>query len=189
MKKLYYFLFILVVATACGRDGDPGPRGIEGPQGPPGQDGADGETAYFFEYDFVFNPENDYYEKILYPEDFPIYPEDMVLVYLLWDNTEELGDIWRLMPQSIMMEFGLLQYNYDFTQNFVSIFLDADFALENLGPLYTEGWVRIVIIPAQEISNGRQLNTVDYNDYNAVKEAYNLPDIPLPEGYKPGKRF
>lgn len=188
MKKLYYLLFILIVASGCSRDGAPGPQGVPGIQGPQGQDGLNG-SAYHFEYDFNFNPENDYYEEIEYPQDFQIYPDDMVLVYLLWDNTEELGDIWRLMPQSILMDDGLLQYNYDFTQSFLSIFLDADFLLEYLGPIYTQGWVRIVIIPTQEISNGKQLETIDYSDYNAVKEAYNLPDISLPEGYKVPKRF
>lgn len=189
MKKLYYFLFILIVSTACSRDGDPGPQGIPGPPGLDGLDGLDGETAYVFEYEFSFNPDNGYTEIIAYPNGFTLYPEEVVLVYLLWENNEEVGDIWRLMPQSSMMQFGWLQYNYDFTRKDVSIFLEADFPLENLGPIYTEGWVRVVVIPAQDISNAKQLNTVDYNDYDAVKETYNLPDLPLPEENKPGKRF
>lgn len=188
MKKLYYvYLLIIILGTACSRDGAPGPQGPPGPQGNDGLDGIDGESAFLFEYNFFFNSENDYYESILYPDGFPVYPEDMVLVYLLWESTEELGDVWRLMPQTLMMEFGMLQYNYDFTQNYISIFLDADFQLEKLGPLYTKGWVRIVVVPGQFINGGRQLQP-DFSDYSAVKEAYGLPDLPSPEAHKPLNR-
>lgn len=182
MKKLHY-VFLLIVffaASSCSRDGEPGPQGIPGPPGPPGYDG---ESASLFEYDFNFNQGNDWYERIFYPEDFPVDPEDMVLVYLLWESTEEYGDVWRLMPQTIMMEFGMLQYNFDFSQNDISLFLDADFSLDKLGPLYTEGWMRIVVVPGQEI-NSRHLQP-DFSDYAAVKDAYGLPDLPSPRTDRP----
>ncbi len=182
MKKLHYIymLVILFGASSCARDGAPGPQGVPGQQGPPGYDG---ESAYVFEYDFAFNQGNDWLEGILYPEGFTVYPEDMILVYLLWESTDQYGDVWRLMPQTLMMEFGLLQYNYDFTQDDISIFLDADFSLDKLGPLYTEGWVRIVVVPGQTI-NGRQL-APDFTDYSAVKEAYGLPNLPSPLANQP----
>ena len=182
MKKLHYIYLLMVffAASSCGRDGAPGPQGLPGLPGPPGYDG---ESAFLFEYDFDFNQANDWYERIFYPEDFPVYPEDMVLVYLLWESTEEYGDVWRLMPQTIMMEFGILQYNFDFSQNDISLFLDADFPLDKLGPLYTQGWMRIVVVPGQEINSRHALP--DLSDYDAVKEAYGLPNLPSPHTRQP----
>lgn len=189
MKKLFYLFFILFVTSACSRDGAPGPQGPSGQDGFDGLDGLNGEPAQVFEYEFDFNSGNDYTEFIGYPEGATFTEGEMVLVYLLWESSEEFGDVWRLMPQAQIMEFGWVQYNYDFTQNDISIFLEADFPLANLGPVYTEGLVRVVVIPGKFVGNGRLQSDIDYTDYNAVKEAFNIPDRPLPEGYKAPQRF
>ena len=152
--------------------------------------GFDGEESYVFEYEFDFLSEDGYSFYHTFPDGFEALPSDVVLVYLLWGSDDSGNDIWRLLPQSQMMEFGWLQYNYDFTQNDFSIFMEADFPLGNLGPNFTNDWVaRVVVVPGQFLSGGRLKSTVDYSDYNAVKEAFDLPDKPLPEGYTIQKRF
>ena len=43
------------------------------------------------------------------------------------------------------------------------------------GLALTASAVRVVLIPANVLTNGRQA-AIDFNNYNAVKKAYNLPD-------------
>lgn len=178
MKSIYVWLCLFVFIGACrGPEGLPGPRG---PKGDKGDDGYDGESAYVFEFDFDFTPANDHSFLFEFPTDFDIYDSDMMLAYLLWGYDDYGDPIWRLLPQATIMEFGWLQYNYDFTQYDISIFMDADFPLTSLGPDYTHDWTaRVVVIPAIKVSNTRML--MDFSDYNTVKEAYGLPDVPAPE--------
>ncbi|HAI44493.1 MAG TPA: hypothetical protein DCM40_43530, partial [Maribacter sp.] len=83
-----------------------------------------------------------------------VFETDVVLVYMLWDVTEDSNgesvDIWRLMPQTRILDQGLLQYNYDYTFFDVSIFLESDFDLSTLQPGDTDDQVfRIAILPAE----------------------------------------
>lgn len=190
MKNIYWWLFILSIGFSCrGPEGLPGPQGLQGPQGPKGQDGYDG-SAYLFEFNFDFISNYEYSEIFEFPRDFKTYPTDIVLVYLFWEADDQGNDIWRLLPQSEIMEFGWLQYNYDYTQNDVQIFMEADFSLNKLGPIYTDDqWARIVVIPGQAMNFRQSSSTVDLSDYNAVKVAYGLPDLSLPEGAKARNRF
>ena len=92
-----------------------------------------------------------------------------MLVYLLWEVDEDNREIWRLLPQGVFTPDGLLQYNFDHTQFDASVFLEAEFNLNLLGPSYLENWIaRVVVVPANTI--GR----IDYNDYDAVKAQYDL---------------
>lgn len=180
MKNIYLWLCLLAFAGACrGPEGLPGPQG---PRGPQGQDGYDGELAHLFEFNFDLIDTYNYIDLFEFPNDFKTYSDDVVLVYLYWGEDDRGYDIWRPLPQSIYMEFGWLQYNYDHTMGDVQIFLDADFSLNKLGPAYTRGLVRIVVIAGLDwLNNGRVANPVDFSDYNAVKEAYGLPELPSPE--------
>lgn len=183
MKNIYLWLCLLAFAGACrGPEGLPGPQGPRGPQGQDGYDGLDGGTAYLFEFNFDLSSIYDYTDFFVFPNDFPTYPDDVILVYRLWGEDDKGNDVWRLLPQSTIMEFGWMQYNYDHTKDDVQIFLEADFPLSKLGPDYTLGWVRIVVIAGLDwLNNGRVANPVDFSDYNAVKEAYGLPELPSPE--------
>lgn len=193
MKKLYFWLSLLIFAVAC--RGPEGPGGLPGPQGPkgePGLDGYNGEEAYVFQYyDQDFTEEHDYSVLLPFPEGFQAHPYDVVLVYLHWGYDDYDNEIWRLLPQSQIMAFGWLQYNYDFTQFDASIFMEADFPLSQLGPDFTDEWLaRVVVVPSQLFEGGRIAESkVDFYDYKAVKEAYGLPDLKLPEGYEPKERF
>jgi hypothetical protein len=156
--KFFTLLFALAITlTAC-----------DGPQGPPGFDGVPiVATSFETTVDF-FAP--DYEVLVDYPATVTVFPNDMTLVYLLWDevpgNNGGTVDVWRLLPQVIYSDFGEFQYNYDATNGDARIFIDAP-ASTNLNLLSTADIAaqtfRIVILPVD-----LQSTTTDYSDYNAV---------------------
>lgn len=161
MKKI--ILLLAVVLTA-------GLQSCMGPEGIPGQDGQNGYSAEaeVFEVTTTFSAANNF--SRLVPLTPAILSSDMVLVYRLY-GTDGGDDVWRLIPQTVYLAQGEFDYNYDFTKNDISIFLDSDFDMNTL----TAEWVqnqtfRIVIIPGY-FSKGQ---AVDMNDYDAVIKAYHI---------------
>ncbi len=178
MKKLTLLLMFVgagffLQSCIIENDGPPGPRGADGRDG---VDGMDGEEAYVFEYQFDFEP--DEYSKILFlPDDFTMLETDMALVYFLWSVENDGTEIWRQLPQTLITSEGLLQYNFDFTRYDVSVWMDADFPLSFLTSEYLDNWIaRVVVVPAQY---GRGESPVDYSNYEAVKQHFNLKDLEL----------
>jgi hypothetical protein len=144
-------------------------QGCEGPTGPPGPPGS-GLEAEVFEVTSSFGPNNNYSNLItLNP---PILNSDVVLVYLLWD-VDNGTPIWRQMPQTVQLDEGDLQYNFDFTPFDVNLFLSsADFPLTILGPQWTQNQTfRIVLVPGY-FGSAR----VDFSDYNAVMDMLDLKE-------------
>lgn len=140
-----------ILLTAC--VGDPGP---------PGFDGQDGKVADVISVRNVnFNSPN--FDVIVNFDQ--IYSDEVLLVYRLWDN-----NTWRLLPQTIIFDDGSdLVYNYDFTQNDVSIFLESTSDLNTLGNEHTQNQTfRVVIIPAEDIVG------VDVSNINNVIETFNI---------------
>ncbi|MGA9240149.1 collagen-like protein, partial [Robiginitalea sp.] len=148
LGRFFTVLIALISLSAC--------EGPTGPPGHPGFDGLDGQDGLIGTvYDIVgdFNPSNDYTLFSVFSEDVPgleVFETDVVLVYILWDQIDDPTgpiDIWRLLPQTRLLQQGILQYNYDFTFEDVSIFLESDFNLDSLGPAYTNDQVfRIAIL-------------------------------------------
>ena len=144
-------------------------QGCEGPMGPPGPPGPMFE-AEVFEVTRSFGPNNNFSSLItLNP---PILDSDIVLVYLLWD-VDNGTPIWRQMPQTVQLDEGDLQYNFDFTRFDVNLFLSsADFPLTILGPQWTQNQTfRIVLIPGY-FGSAR----IDFSDYNAVMNMLELSE-------------
>ncbi|MCV9385857.1 hypothetical protein [Reichenbachiella ulvae] len=154
-------------------------QGPPGPTGRPGQDGLDGvngEEGYTFEYILDFEGP-DYAALLDLPVDFVMYDSDVMLVYLLWEVEQDGTEIWRALPQTLYFQDGMLSYNYDFTKYNASIFLDGTVALNTLHSDWTHDWIaRVVVVPAQFV-NAR--TTIDFNNYNEVKEYLNLSDSKL----------
>jgi hypothetical protein len=173
MKRLVYIaiasLIVLFSGCAEGPVGPQGPQGIQGPQGDPG------EIGIVFEYENIDFTAPDYEVFLNYPEDFDGLPSDVALVYLLWGTDQDL-EIWRPLPQTAILPEGTLVYNYDFTLQDIRLFLDADFSLDQLTAIDTDDWIaRVVIVPGEFWASNR---TGDHIDYEIVKEAFNLPDLP-----------
>ena len=180
MRKIFILISTMsaVVLSSCIIDGDGviGPRGPQGPEGPTGPQGAPGESGYVFEWENIDFTSPDYEVFLSFPVDFETYDSDVILVYFLW-GTEVIDgeevDVWRPLPQNIFTEFGLLQYNFDYTKYDIRIFLDGNFDLDLLGAIDTDDWIaRVVVVP------GNFWNSkVNFSDYDAVKEMLGLPDL------------
>ncbi len=137
--------------------------GCEGPRGLDGIDGADGLIGSVVDVEGTFNVENDYTIAFDFPNTLEVFETDVVLVYLLFNQTEDSNgdpvDIWRLMPQTRILDQGLLQYNFDYTFFDVTMFLEADFDLATLMPGDTDNQVfRIAVLPAESIAGKSSLD-------------------------------
>lgn len=166
---LLFSAFLSLIILSC--------EGPVGPPGPPGFDGADGVNilGQVLEIEATFDPGNDYSILYEFPTTVEVFESDVVLVYLLWDvaqdgNGEPL-DIWRLLPQTRILDQGLLQYNYDFTFLDVSIFLESDFDLGTLSPADTDNQVfRIAIVPAEFAQSSK----MDISNIEEVMNSLNI---------------
>lgn len=141
-------LFAAVIFSSC--------EGPVGPVGPPGADG-DAIIGTVFEIEDDFTPANNHRLVFNFPGNFTMYDTDIVLVYMLWEVTDDGKDGWRLMPQTVVLkeiyddwvETDVLQYNFDYTFKDVQIFLEGTVDFSTLLPGETNDQVfRIVVLPA-----------------------------------------
>jgi len=163
MKKatLLFGTFITLLFISCvGPEGPPGYDGFDGLDGLDGQDGLDAPLSQVIDIEGDFTAQNEYAILYEFPETVEVFETDIVLVYILFDQTEdsngEAVDIWRLMPQTRILDQGLLQYNYDHSFFDVRVFLEADFDLGTLPAGDTDAQVfRIAILPAEMAAGGK----------------------------------
>ena len=170
MKKILTLFAIvgLIAFSSC-----------EGPEGPQGEKG-DQYVNEVFEETISFNSGNNF--GITFPLNPKIYSGDVLLVYELV-NTNDGIDTWALLPQVYYFPSGTAQYNYEFSYDQFSIFVDASFALNQLPASFTTNKTfRIVILPGDDGVNTGGPNSksavskADYSDYNAVIKKYNIDD-------------
>lgn len=165
MKAITGILLILAVAILPACEGEPGP---------PGRDGIDGESflGSVFEIEGDFTSENGYSLYFEFPQSMTVYESDVVLVYILWDQVEDNNgeplDVWRLLPQTLVLDEGILQYNYDHTFLDVQIFLDGsiDFGTLRVSEAIDQVF-RIVILPADYHVSAFH----DISDYNSLMKS------------------
>lgn len=157
MKKLttMILLFSSVLLLSC-----------EGPMGPPGMDG-DTLLGSVFEIEGDFTAANQYQLYYDFPNNFEIYDTDVVLVYILWDVVTVNGknvDVWRPLPQTLVFDEGVLQYNFDYTVNDVRVFLETTLPVGSLLPAETQDQVfRIAVLPADFVSKKTKSELNDLN--------------------------
>ncbi len=165
----------MILLAAC--EGIPGRDGIDG------IDGKDGVNILgsAFEIEGDFTEDNDWMLYFKFPNTLKVYESDIVLVYILWEQTAVGGkdlDVWRLLPQTIILDEGILQYNYDFTMVDVQIFLSGTIAFNTLLPAESQNQVfRIVVMPADFAMDF----SLDLTDYNMVMKSLNLQDARVPK--------
>ncbi len=174
------------------------PEPIPGPQGPPGFDGYDGRdgipgpqgapgTGLMYEVEFSLNAKNEWQTFYEFPPQDPIYFEDVVLGYLLWDQLDpgdgsDLIDVWRPLPVSYLYEEGTLQIGYDFTATDVKLYAEAAFPLDPERDVFDGFLARFVVVPANYSANARTSSPVDLDDYEAVSEWLGLETTPVRRG-------
>jgi hypothetical protein len=134
----------------------------------PVHDGDDtGLIGSVFEIEGDFKPSNDWSLYYKFPANFVVYETDVVLVYILWDQVTDksgkLQDVWRLLPQTVVLKEGVLQYNFDYTLNDVDIFLGGTLDLHTLLPAESQDQVfRIVVLPA-DFAMENSINLFNYD--------------------------
>jgi hypothetical protein len=80
-------------------------------------------------------------------------------------------DIWRLCPQTVVTDEGVIQYNFDYTNADVQVFLEFTVPENSLRPDETDNQIfRIAVLPADFAA----LKSVDVNDINSILDAPNL---------------
>lgn len=176
MRKINVLFGALLTILFISCEGPQGPPGLNGFDGRDGANGENAELAKVLDIQGTFLPENDYSIFYEFEQDIEVFETDVVLVYLLWDqSTDGNGDpvdIWRLMPQTRIIDQGLLQYNYDYTFFDVNIFLESDFDLATLPAADTDNQVfRIAVIPA-EATTGK----LDTSNISAVMARLGISD-------------
>jgi hypothetical protein len=151
-----------VLLTAC--IGDPGPPGFDG------EDGGLIVADAFRITNVNFTDGNGYQETF---DGFNFIESDVALVYIKWilDN----GTVtWRQLPQTVFFNSGILIYNFDFTQDTVTFFLDGTVDFNTLSNTWTQNQeFRVVIVPAS------QVNGVDTTDLNTVINLGNIESFEL----------
>ncbi|MEM9324607.1 MAG: collagen-like protein [Bacteroidota bacterium] len=181
LTKVSPLAALFFIFSCSGNEGPEGPPGPEGPAGPQGAPGESGFVIEFADIDFV-GPD---YEVFLPFGEFEVLDTDAVFVYLLWDVVQVEGvdtDVWRLLPQTVLTDLGILQYNYDYTVVDTRLFLDAEFDLGTLEALDTQDWIaRVVIVPANFVNGGRMASQPSYEELESLLQ---LPDL----GIKHDKR-
>jgi hypothetical protein len=174
MKTIINLLAIVLITglSNCIVD-EPGP---EGPQGPQGEKG---DSGFVFEWEEVSFTSPDYEVFLPFPDDFETLSSDVALVYFLWEVVDIDGvstEVWRQIPQTILTENGLLQYNFDFSMVDIRLFLEAEFDMSLLGAIDTDDWVvRVVVVPG-DFWNSARVNSNDIS-YEEAVEMFGLPKL------------
>lgn len=141
MKRIGTLLsFIMLFAiVAC--------TGDRGPQGPPGVN----ILGQVFETTVNFTPSNGYSVIVDIPNYIEIYSDDLILVYLLDDETDQTKDVWTPLPQTYFVNGGgTMIYSFNHTYFDVKLFLDADFPLNQLPSNFTHNQTfRIAVVPSE----------------------------------------
>ncbi|GAB2770741.1 hypothetical protein GCM10027275_11790 [Rhabdobacter roseus] len=184
MKKILFALLCVgsLVTWSCqGPQGPVGPEGLPGPQGPQGTN----VLSAVFDITGSFNANNDY--RIYFdfpPAELEVFDTDAVFVYRLWETVQDPGQapvpVYRLLPQTVFLPQGLMQYSFDHSFLDVSVFIDAQFNLSGLASQWTQNQrFRVVVLPADFAANGRQA-AVDMSNYEEVKKHFNLQEKDIP---------
>ena len=170
MKTITKIAFILSLAFLTSCQGEQGPPGVDG------LNGLDGTSLLgsVFEITGTFDQSNDYSLHFNFPSDFEIYTSDIVMVYILWGQTNDAEplDIWQPLPHNTLLGSGeILQYNFDYTVADVYIYLDATVDRSTLSEGDTNNQTfRIAVMPAAFATD----KSVNLNSLGSVMKAMKI---------------
>lgn len=157
---------IITILAVIGMFGFQGCTGPEGPPGAPGQDGLIAEVFELKNVNFTFDATDGYiiYQNLV-PE---IYPGDVLLIYRLSGTIDSNTPIWQLIPRTLFLPQGELDYDFDFSKEDFTIYAGGNYNLA-LTPAYLNNQTfRIVIVP------GDLLTSIDKNNYFEVMNALKI---------------
>lgn len=167
MKKIFLLFTVVGITLLSSCEGPQGERGI------PGNDGYSAESEVFElkNVNFGYNSIDGYtIYQTLNPQ---IFASDVILIYRLSGTIDSSTPIWQLIPRTLYLSEGELDYDFDFSKEDFTIYAGGTYDLE-LTPQYLDNQTfRIVIIPGYFSNKGKM---VDKKDYYAVIKAYNIDD-------------
>jgi hypothetical protein len=165
MKRIFLLLSIVTMAFISSCEGPPGPPGVPGYS-------AESEVFELQNINFIYDHANGY---IIYQTLTPkILDSDVILIYRLSGTIDSQTPIWQLIPRTLYLEEGELDYDFDFSKEDFTIYAGGTYNLAFTPSYIQQQTFRIVIIPGY--FSGKSANNVDRNDYNAVINAYNIDD-------------
>lgn len=146
------------------------------------QDNVDNDTiAEVFELrnvNFSYNASTGNY--FIYRELNPlIFSSDNILIYRMSGSINSNTPIWQLIPRTLFLNEGELDYDFDFSREDFTIYADGTYNLSNTPQYINNQTFRIVIIPG--FFSNKMANPVDLNDYNAVINYYGINDKNIAE--------
>ncbi|RZK10055.1 MAG: hypothetical protein EOO46_11910 [Flavobacterium sp.] len=168
MKRIFLLLAVVAMTALQSCEGDQGPVGPQGPQGP-----GDGDTiSEVFELqnvNFQLNANNEY---TIYRELNPvIFDSDNILIYRMTGTIDAQTPIWQLIPRTLFLNEGELDYDFDFSMEDFTIYAGGTYNLATTPQFINNQTFRIVIVPGYFSRGG-----VNLEDYNAVIKAYGIDD-------------
>lgn len=165
MKKIFQIFALIGIIGFHACEGPEGPIGLQGEQGEPGII----LVGTTIEVEIDFTAANNYQGFVDTP--FTLEDSDGLLVYRL-SGIENNRDVWRLLPQTYFFQEGVLQYNFDYTIEDVSIFLDGAIDLSTVPAQWaTDQVFRVIVVPS-DFPNGR----IDFSNYEAVTKMLGITD-------------
>ena len=165
MKKIFLLLAVLgtIILTGC-----------TGPEGAPGRDGFSSESEVFELKNINFSYSASAGYTIYQALNPPILASDIILIYRMNGTIDASTPIWQLIPRTLFLDQGELDYDFDFSRLDFTIYAGGNYDLA-LTPSYINNQTfRIVIIPGS--FGARTTVKADYSDYNAVIKKYNIDD-------------
>ncbi len=131
------------------------------------EDSVDNDTiAEVFEIkniNFVNDPADGY---IIYQKFTPtIFASDVVLIYRLSGTINSTTPIWQLIPRTLFLTQGELDYDFDFSQEDFTIYAGGTYNLASTPQYLNNQTFRIVIVP------GSFSTSIDKNNFSAVMTA------------------
>ena len=180
MKTMKAMILLAAAALLTACVGEPG---MDGRDGYDGKDGVDGVNILgsAFEIEGDFTATNEYLLYFQFPNTIEVYESDIVLVYILWETVTGSDnkplDVWRLLPQTVILDEGILQYNYDYTREDVQVFLGGTIDFATLLPAEWENQgFRIVVMPADFAID----LSLDVTNYKMVMKSLDLGSNKVP---------
>jgi hypothetical protein len=165
-------ILLLFVVVAAGITGCAGPEGAQGPQGPTGYT-VESEVFELRNVNFDLDINNEYsIYRSLNPQ---ILLSDNILIYRMAGTINSQTPIWQLIPRTLYLPQGELDYDFDFSRVDFTIYAGGNYNIATTPSFLFNQTFRIVIIPGYLSNKGTQ-NAINLDDYNAVIKAYHIDE-------------
>jgi hypothetical protein len=169
-KKIISLLFVVIASSFAGCSYQESAIGPQGPQGPTGYS-AESEVFELRNVNFEVDMNNEYsIYRQLNPQ---ILLSDNILIYRMSGTINSQTPIWQLIPRTLYLPQGELDYDFDFSSVDFTIYAGGNYNIAATPSYLFNQTFRIVVIPGY-LSNKGSNNTINLENYNEVIKAYHI---------------